>query len=181
MMGWPMLPSVDLYAGGPAYPLSSLGVRLPAPRGIGPFSILAGVFNDNPPGGSVQPTIQQVRGAEQSGTKFNFNTGALVIAELQYRLNQPCASARWRGPGHAPACPAPTSSAPGSTPPRFPDQRFDTQRASSLADPAQQRRSPPAPRTTGASTACSIRCRLAARSRCKPRSHRRVRPRHGRA
>ncbi len=27
-MGWPMVPSADLYAGGPAYPLSSLGVRL---------------------------------------------------------------------------------------------------------------------------------------------------------
>ena len=28
MMGWPLIPSVNLYAGGPAYPLASLGVRL---------------------------------------------------------------------------------------------------------------------------------------------------------
>ena len=28
VMGWPMIPSADLYTGGPAYPLSSLGVRL---------------------------------------------------------------------------------------------------------------------------------------------------------
>jgi len=27
MAGWPLIPSEDLYAGGPAYPLSSLGVR----------------------------------------------------------------------------------------------------------------------------------------------------------
>ncbi len=33
MMGWPMVPSADLYAGGPAYPLSSLGVRLRGQRG----------------------------------------------------------------------------------------------------------------------------------------------------
>ena len=33
MMGWPMVPSADLYAGGPAYPLSSLGVRLRAQPG----------------------------------------------------------------------------------------------------------------------------------------------------
>ena len=87
MMGWPMIPSVDLYAGGPAYPLSSLGVRARA-TGLGPFTILAGVFNDNPPGGPFDDD-SQVRGAEQSGTKFNFNTGALFIAELQFALNQP--------------------------------------------------------------------------------------------
>lgn len=49
-MGWPALPSYALYAGGPAYPLSSLGIRLrttPLPR----VTMLAGVFNDNPPGG----------------------------------------------------------------------------------------------------------------------------------
>ena len=32
MMGWPAIPSYDLYAGGPAYPLSSLGVRAEARR-----------------------------------------------------------------------------------------------------------------------------------------------------
>ena len=53
MMGWPMLPSADLYAGGPAYPLSSLGVRLRS-NAIGPFTILAGAFDDNPPGGPVR-------------------------------------------------------------------------------------------------------------------------------
>ncbi|MBV8144114.1 MAG: carbohydrate porin, partial [Gammaproteobacteria bacterium] len=50
MMGWPVVPSYDLYAGGPAYPLSSLGVRL---RGqpTNELTLLGGVFDDNPPGG----------------------------------------------------------------------------------------------------------------------------------
>ncbi len=50
MMGWPLIPSVNLYAGGPAYPLSSLGVRLRV-QPIDNMTVLAGVFDDNPPGG----------------------------------------------------------------------------------------------------------------------------------
>lgn len=85
--GWPVLPSVDLYAGGPAYPLSSLGVRL---RGqpAGNVTVLGGVFDDNPPGGPFF-NDSQVRGASQSGTKFNTGTGALFIGEVQYSINQP--------------------------------------------------------------------------------------------
>ncbi len=44
--GWPILPSVDMPAGGPAYPLSSLGVRVrvnPADA----WTVLAGVFDGN--------------------------------------------------------------------------------------------------------------------------------------
>ena len=88
MFGWPALPSYDLYAGGPAYPLSSLGVRL---RGsVGPFTALAGAFDDNPSGGAFDDD-SQVRGAEQSGARFSLGTGALFIAELQYALNAPSA------------------------------------------------------------------------------------------
>ena len=86
-MGWPLLPSIDLYAGGPAYPLSSLGVRLRA-NSIGPFTVLAGAFDDNPPGGPFNDD-SQLRGAERTGTRFNLGTGALFIAEVQYALNQP--------------------------------------------------------------------------------------------
>ena len=86
MMGWPMVPSVDLYAGGPAYPLSSLGVRL---RGnAGPFTVLGGVFQDNPPGGPFNDD-SQLRGSTRWGGNFNLRTGALFIAEIQYALNQP--------------------------------------------------------------------------------------------
>jgi porin len=85
MAGWPLLPSSDLFGGGPAYPLSSLGVR-------GQFkptdneNILAGVFNDNPGGGAFNEDAQTL---DRHGTRFNLNTGALFIAEFQYSVNQP--------------------------------------------------------------------------------------------
>ncbi len=68
-MGWPLVPSVDLYAGGAAYPLASLGVRVRAQPAAN-VSVLGGVFDDNPPGGPFFDN-SQVRGAAQSGTKFN--------------------------------------------------------------------------------------------------------------
>lgn len=86
-MGWPVLPAADMYGGGPAYPLSSLGVRLrgqPA-RNV---TVLGGVFDDNPPGGPFGDD-GQLRGAERYGTRFSFNTGALFIVEVQYAINQP--------------------------------------------------------------------------------------------
>jgi porin len=82
--GWPLLPSYDLYAGGPAYPLSSLGVRLnyaPSDK----FTLLTGVFDDNPPGGSFDNDTQEM---DSGGTRFNLNTGALFITELQYAPTQ---------------------------------------------------------------------------------------------
>ena len=50
VMGWPMLPSADLYAGGPAYPLSSLGASLRAQPGYG-ITTLLGVFAERRPAG----------------------------------------------------------------------------------------------------------------------------------
>jgi porin len=87
MMGWPMIPSADLYAGGPAYPLSSLGARVRA-NAAKNVTILAGVFDDNPPGGPFS-NDDQIRGSEASGTRFNLGTGALIIGEIQYAVNQP--------------------------------------------------------------------------------------------
>ena len=87
MMGWTMLPSADLYAGGPAYPLSSLGVRLRA-HADGGFTVLAGVFQDNPPGGPFNDG-GQLRGSTRWGGNFNLRTGALFLAEVQYAVNQP--------------------------------------------------------------------------------------------
>jgi porin len=48
-----------------------------------PLTVLAGVFNDNPPGGSFADD-SQVRGSEQAGTRFNLQTGALLFGEVQY-------------------------------------------------------------------------------------------------
>ncbi len=133
MMGWPVIPSYDLYAGGPAYPLSSLGVRVRA-RPTGNLVVLAGVFDDNPAGGRFYDD-SQVRLAEKSGTRFNLNTGALFIAEMQYSVNQPSEGDLVRGDE------APRGGLPGVykigawfDTAAFPDQRFDTA-GLSLADP----------------------------------------------
>jgi porin len=80
MFGWPMVPSADLPGGGPAYPLSALGVRFKA-RPIDPVTLLVGVFNGSPVKNGVTGDPQL---ANASGTSFPTNGGALVIAELQY-------------------------------------------------------------------------------------------------
>jgi porin len=130
-MGWPVLPAVDQYAGGPAFPLSSLGVRLRAQPGGG-FTALLGVFADNPPGGPFDDD-GQLRGSTRWGGNFNLRTGALVIGEIQYALNQPGTGDMDTG--------STESGLPGtyklgfwydSAP--FPDQRFDNT-GLSLASP----------------------------------------------
>jgi porin len=90
------VPTIDMYAGGPAYPLSSLGVRV---RGHpnDTITLLGGVFDDNPPGGPFN-NDSQVRGAEAAGARFNLGTGALFIAELQFAANQPPADAKAPAP-----------------------------------------------------------------------------------
>lgn len=128
MMGWPMIPSADLYAGGPAYPLSSLGVRL---RGqpSDAVTVLGGVFQDNPPGGPFDDD-SQLLGATRYGANFNLRTGALFIAEVQYSINQPSG-------GNA----STSTGLPGTyklgvwfDTAKFPDQRYDTT-GLSLANP----------------------------------------------
>ncbi len=79
MFGWPMLPSADLPGGGPAYPLSALGVRVRA-RPVDSINILAGVFNGSP----VLNNDGDPQRQNPSGTSFPLNGGALAILELQY-------------------------------------------------------------------------------------------------
>ncbi len=79
MFGWPLVPSVDLPGGGPAYPLSALGMRVRY-RPIDPINILVGVYN-----GSPSPTNQgDPQVANPSGTSFPLNGGTLTFVELQY-------------------------------------------------------------------------------------------------
>jgi porin len=79
MFGWPMLPSADLPGGGPAYPLSALGVRVRA-RPTDSLTVLAGIFNGSPVSNNTgDPQVQN-----PSGTSFPLNGGVLAIAELQY-------------------------------------------------------------------------------------------------
>ncbi len=79
MFGWPMLPSANLPGGGPAYPLSALGVRL---RGqpTDAITLLGGVFNGNP----APTTFGDPQVTNPSGTSFPLNGGVLAIGELQY-------------------------------------------------------------------------------------------------
>jgi len=133
MFGWPALPSYDMPSGGPAYPLSALGVRV---RGqITPsLTALAGVFDGDPLGNNPN---------NRSGTNFNLHNGTLFIGELQYAINQP-----------DDADPATAATGPGTTAPpargglpgtykigvwynngRFLDQRYDSNGVS-LASPA---------------------------------------------
>jgi porin len=79
MFGWPMVPSADLPGGGPAYPLSALGVRVRA-RPVDEINILAGVFNGSPVANNSGDPQQQ----NPSGTSFPLNGGVLAITELQY-------------------------------------------------------------------------------------------------
>ena len=121
-MGWPALPANNLYAGGPTFPLASLGARLRA-HPTSDLTFLAGIYDDNPPGGPFDDD-SQVRGAERSGTAFNLNTGALFIAELQYAINQPPAAARVR-PVTTPGLPGTYKFGGWFDSGRFLDQRYD--------------------------------------------------------
>lgn len=132
VMGWPMVPSADLYAGGPAYPLSSLGVRLRTQLGGG-FTALGGVFQDNPPGGPFDAD-SQLLGSTRWGGNFNLRTGALFIAELQYTRNQPRTGDMDYGTG-AHGLPGTYKIGMWIDTAAFPSPRFDNT-GLSLADPA---------------------------------------------
>jgi porin len=84
MFGWPMLPSADMPGGGPAYPLSDLGVR--ARYHINDeFTLLAGVFNGSPDRVNVGDSQKN----DPYGISFPLGQGALAIAELQYSYPGP--------------------------------------------------------------------------------------------
>jgi porin len=73
------LPSADLPGGGPAYPLSALGVRARV-HVTDSVTFLAGIFNGSPvSNNSGDPQMRN-----PSGTSFPLNGGALAIAELQF-------------------------------------------------------------------------------------------------
>lgn len=84
MFGWPMLPSADLPGGGPAYPLSALGVRVRAHLNDS-VTLLAGVFN-----GSPTPSISgDPQRLNAHGVNFLIGQGVMGIAELQYSYPSP--------------------------------------------------------------------------------------------
>ncbi|HVA14976.1 MAG TPA: carbohydrate porin [Stellaceae bacterium] len=133
MTGWPMVPSADLYGGGPAYPLSSLGIRLKA-KPAGALTLLGGAFDDNPPGGPFS-NDSQLRGAERAGVKFNLGSGVLFIGEVQYAINQPIADDAHRPATASTGLPGTYKLGMWYDTAAFPDPRFDSN-GRSLADPA---------------------------------------------
>ncbi|MEA9567125.1 carbohydrate porin [Polynucleobacter sp. AP-Nickl1-40-C4] len=80
MFGWPMLPSANMPSGGPAYPLSALGVRFNV-RPVDGFNLLVGAFNGDPVKNNNEsdPQLQN-----RYGTSFPTNGGQLYIAEAQF-------------------------------------------------------------------------------------------------
>jgi porin len=81
--GWPGLPSADLPAGGPAYPLSSLGVQMRA-KVSDAVTVLGGVFDGEPALGTGDPQRENAH-----GTQLDLHGGALLIGEVQYQINPP--------------------------------------------------------------------------------------------
>jgi len=78
--GWPTLTAADTTEGGPAYPLSSPGVRLKV-KPAGDIAFLAAVFAGNP-GGEGCTGDPQI--CNRHGTVFSLGGGALWMTELQY-------------------------------------------------------------------------------------------------
>lgn len=122
MAGWPLIPSDDLYGGGPAYPLSSLGARIQF-KPQDNQAILFGVFDDNPGGGSFSDDTQML---DNHGTKFNLNTGALIIGEYQYSINQPVVGDVTTNPGQTQGLPGTYKIGFWYDTGWFPDQRYTT-------------------------------------------------------
>ena len=81
LFGWPALHALDMPQGGPAFPLSALGLR--GRWQSGPWTALAGVFSGEPaPENNPDP-----QHANPYGVSFPLK-GALVIAEAQYAAGQ---------------------------------------------------------------------------------------------
>ena len=77
--GWPAVPSLNLPGGGPAYPLSTPGVRFRW-RPVDPVNILVGVYNGSP----VNDNSGDPQRQNPSGTSFPTTGGLLTFVELQY-------------------------------------------------------------------------------------------------
>ena len=133
MFGWPMVPSADLPGGGPAYPLSALGVRARAHRdGFG-----------HHPGRRVQrqPGRQQFRrSADAKPVRHQLSAQRRRAGDRRVAISPILRPARWFMPIRADPLPALTRSASGTTPKASPTCKLDNS-GLSLANPGQQRRS----------------------------------------
>lgn len=123
MFGWPALPSADLPGGGPAYPLSALGLRVRY-KASDSITLRGGVYN-----GTFMAHPDDAQQWDRHGTRFRLGDPPLFIAELQYDTHPASAHGEADGlPGHYKIG---VWYHAGS----FADQRYDTN-GLSLADPA---------------------------------------------
>ncbi len=138
--GWPMGPSVNLYAGGPSWPLAAPAIRLRYRPGE-KYTFMFAAADDNPSGNQdssvfgvtgnpADPTSQTIR--DGSGTQFNMGTGALLITEIQYAFN-PQSGDSGRAASH-PGLSGVYKLGGYYDTARFPDYRYNTQGLSLGAD-----------------------------------------------
>ena len=80
---WPTIAAVNLPSGGPAYPLSTPGVRLKLDP-TKDVSLLFAVFNGDPAG----PGAGDEQARDRYGLNFRLRDPAFAIAESQFRKNQ---------------------------------------------------------------------------------------------
>lgn len=116
--GWPGLSGMDLPAGGPADPLTFMGVRAKATLSD-ELTLLLAMFDGNGPG----PGTDDPQDMDPNGLKFRVSDPPLLLAELQYGYKLDA-----RHPGKL-------KLGAWAHTGRFDDQRYDTL-GRSLANPA---------------------------------------------
>ena len=121
MFGWPMLPSADLPGGGPAYPLSALGVRARA-HVSDTVTILAGVFNGSPAPNTIGDP-QKSESLRRELPAQRRRAGDRRVAIHLSRIGHP-----GEGGTRKTRSRALTRSASGTTARDFADLRYDRQR-----------------------------------------------------
>jgi porin len=80
--GWPTLPTINLPAGGPEYPLATPGIRLRV-KPVEPLTLFFAAFNGNPAG----PGLGNPQLRDSSGTLFRLGDGVYTIAEAQLAID----------------------------------------------------------------------------------------------
>jgi porin len=87
---WPTIAAANLPSGGPAYPLSTPGVRVKYTTDSKDMTFLLAIFNGNPAGpGLGDPEIRN-----RYGLNFRLQDSPLIIGEAQFRANQDAGLAR---------------------------------------------------------------------------------------
>src|SRR6185437_15111238 len=80
--GWPGITAADMAAGGPAYPLPSLGARVQYSPNDN-LTILAAIFNGSP----SDPTADDPQADNRHGTEFRLQDAPLVMFEGQFKYD----------------------------------------------------------------------------------------------